>query len=194
VLLNLDPLIYKLVMQLQHMRTDMLTSELADLQRYELARTAPFLDEVYAANANVLLGDGQGFRFESRRDGTLGVWVLDPRKQEDEEGSKEGNDLEAESGSCPFSVNQVATYGNNFEDVKPNEKAYASGKFQSVTEAANRKCCQKENVCGIGCKLQVLQIMVQMHQTESMKLSPLRRYNMLFHHLMFVLSGVMLMD
>ncbi|KAI8469341.1 MAG: hypothetical protein J3K34DRAFT_522233 [Monoraphidium minutum] len=65
VLFTLDKLVYKLVKHMQLMVADEQTMRLCELHRYEAARRAPLAEEVYRANANIMLQDDANcYRFE----------------------------------------------------------------------------------------------------------------------------------
>lgn len=83
VLFTLDKLVFKLVKQLQHMHQDEITMKLAELHRYEAARSLPLLDAVYAANVRVLIaGDENTFRMEFKDNRSLTVQLLDQDRSE----------------------------------------------------------------------------------------------------------------
>ena len=65
VLFTLDKLIYKIVKQTQSLLADETASKLLHLYEYEAARTFPFVEAVYHANASVLLLGEACYRFGS---------------------------------------------------------------------------------------------------------------------------------
>jgi len=69
VLFTLDKLIYKIVKQIESLLTDETAAKLLSLAAYEHARTAPFVEGIYHANASVLLVDEPCYRFGSARAG-----------------------------------------------------------------------------------------------------------------------------
>mgnify|MGYP001205463232 CR=1 FL=1 len=71
VLFTLDKLVYKIVKQVQNLFTDEMASKLLDLSEYESARSTPFIEAIYHANASVLLLDEACFRIGSSKDGEV---------------------------------------------------------------------------------------------------------------------------
>ena len=69
LLFTLDKLIYKVVKQVQLVIQDELSSKLLHLHDYELSRDAPYDENVYRANACVLLQDEACYRLGSSEDG-----------------------------------------------------------------------------------------------------------------------------
>mmetsp|Transcript_16182 Transcript_16182/g.39442 ORF Transcript_16182/g.39442 Transcript_16182/m.39442 type:complete len:1081 (+) Transcript_16182:583-3825(+) len=65
VLFTLDKLIYKVVKQIQSLTSDETAIGLLHLSEYEVARSAPFTEAIYHANASVLLLDELCYRFGS---------------------------------------------------------------------------------------------------------------------------------
>eukprot|EP00775_Hariotina_reticulata_P006274 gene6274-6513_t len=63
VLFTLDKLIQKFIKHMASMVQDEQTMRLIDLHKYESARRLPISDEVYKANANLLLHDEPSYRF-----------------------------------------------------------------------------------------------------------------------------------
>jgi paired amphipathic helix protein Sin3a len=63
VLFTLDKLIYKIVKQIQSNHADETAAKLLQLSEYESARTAPFVEGIYHANASVLMLDEACYRF-----------------------------------------------------------------------------------------------------------------------------------
>jgi len=69
LLFTLDKLIYKVVKQVQLVIQDELSNKLLHLHDYELSRDAPYDENVYRANACVLLQDEACYRLGSSEDG-----------------------------------------------------------------------------------------------------------------------------